>query len=103
MVALQDSIAKEELQDPGETRLSMATLQVVLASIAMCADESVLALTRAAREEVTRPGGNWIADGDNLDANFSGYWQQQQRVFDIGLTRSVHFMADMERHHGKKM
>ena len=103
MVALQDSIAKEELQDAGETRLSMATLQVVLASIAMCADESVLALMRAAREEVTRPGGNWIADADNLDANFSGYWQQQQRVFDIGLTRSVHFMADMERHHGKKM
>ena len=102
LVALRDSIAQEQEQDAGEVRLSMATLQVILASIGMCTDQSILEITNAAREDVTRPGGDWIADADNLDANYCGYWQQQQRVFDVDLTRSLHFMGEMERNKSKK-
>ena len=109
MAALQEGVMQGLVQDAGETRLSLSTLEVVLASIAMCTDESVLAVTRAARAEVTRPGGDWIADADNIDAHFSSYWQQQQQhdhhvpiVFDSGITRCAHFIADLERPQGKK-
>ncbi len=122
MAALQDGIDKGRQGDAGEIRLSLSTLQVVLASVAMCTDESLLAITRAARQEVVRPGGDWIVDADNIDAHFSSHWQQQQQKqqqqkqkqkhhheqqhlpisFDLGLTRCVHFMADLERPQGKK-
>ena len=111
VAALQEGVMQGRVQDAGETRLSLSTLEVVLASIAMCTDESVLAVTRAARAEVTRPGGDWIADAHNIDAHFSSYWQQQQQqqhdhrapiVFDSGLTRCAHFIAHLERPQGKK-
>lgn len=102
VVALQESIAQGQLQDAGETRLSLSTLEVILASVAMCTDASILAATRAARDEVTRPGGDWIADAGNLDAHFSSHWQQQQQVYDVDFTRCVHFFADLERREGKK-
>jgi hypothetical protein len=102
MAALQESIAQGQLQEAGETRLSLSTLEIILASVAMCTDASILAVTRAARDEVTRPGGDWIADADNLDAHLSSHWQQQQHVYDADFTRCVHFFADLERRDGKK-
>ncbi len=104
-VALRDSIEQGLLLDAGEARLSLSTLQVVAASLAMCTDESVMAITRAAREEVVRPGGEWIADADNMDAHYTSHWQQQQQSpgsLDANLTRCAHFMADLERPHTKK-
>ena len=102
MAALQESIAQGQLQEAGETRLSLSTLEIILASVAMCTDASILAVTRAARDAVTRPGGDWIADADNLDAHLSSHWQQQQHVYDADFTRCVHFFADLERRDGKK-
>jgi hypothetical protein len=106
-VSLRDSIEQGVLLDAGEARLSMSTLQVVAASLSMCTDESVMAITRAAREEVVRPGGEWIADADNIDAHYTSRWQQQQQQqspgsLDANLTRCAHFMADLERPHNKK-